>query len=524
MGFNISLSGINAANADLNVTANNIANVNTTGFKESRAEFADLFSATSYGLSKNAVGSGVRLTNVAQQFSQGNNEQTGRSLDMAISGEGFFTMSMNGARVYSRAGNFQTDQAGYVTNPQGARLQVFAPNADGTSFDAGRLVDLQLLTTDSPPKQTSKVNVSFTLPADAKVPTVNVFDPTDSNSYSQSTGGITVYDSLGVSHTQTSYFVKTANPNEWQVYNYVDGQAAGGATTLTFNNAGALTAPANGQITLAPFTPSTGAGQLALTLDISGSTQYGEKFQLRDTRQDGYAAGKLNEISISADGVVFARYSNGADAPLGHEIRGIDLSEAIDDATIGEIDRAWGEHGVVVFRDQDLTPAQLVSVSRRFGGLLRFGIDAYNLPSHPEIFVVSNIVENGRPVGMADAGRDWHTDMCFTPEPPRGSLFHAVEVPVRDGVPLGDTCFAATGAAWEALPAAVRARIDGRMAVFSFANRVAIAAREKALAGRPEGDEDDPLLQAHLRTERDKALAKHPDLEHPLVRRHPVTG
>ncbi len=259
----------------------------------------------------------MRLTNVAQQFSQGNNEQTGRSLDMAISGEGFFTMSMNGARVYSRAGNFQTDQAGYVTNPQGARLQVFAPNADGTNFDAGRLVDLQLLTTDSPPKQTSKVNVSFTLPADAKVPTVNPFSPTDSNSYSQSTGGITVYDSLGVSHTQTSYFVKTANPNEWQVYNYVDGQAAGAATTLTFNNAGALTSPANGQITLTPFTPSTGAGQLALTLDISGSTQYGEKFALRNTQQDGYAAGKLNEITVSEDGVVYARYSNGDDKALG---------------------------------------------------------------------------------------------------------------------------------------------------------------------------------------------------------------
>ncbi|WP_141058086.1 flagellar hook protein FlgE [Stenotrophomonas rhizophila] len=317
MGFNVSLSGINAANADLNVTANNIANVNTTGFKQSRAEFADLFSATSYGLSKNAIGQGVRLTNVAQQFSQGNNEQTGRSLDMAISGEGFFTMSMNGARVYSRAGNFQTDQAGYVTNPQGARLQVFAPNADGTSFDAGRLVDLQLLTTDSPPKQTSKVNVSFTLPADAKVPTVNPFSPTDSNSYSQSTGGITVYDSLGVSHTQTSYFVKTANPNEWQVYNYVDGQASGAPTALTFNNAGALTSPANGQITLTPFTPSTGAGQLALTLDISGSTQYGEKFALRNTQQDGYAAGKLNEITVSEDGVVYARYSNGDDKALG---------------------------------------------------------------------------------------------------------------------------------------------------------------------------------------------------------------
>ena len=117
MGFNISLSGINAANADLNVTANNIANVKTTGFKESRAEFADLFNATSYGLARNAIGSGVRLTNVAQQFSQGNIDQTGRSLDMAVEGEGFFTLNMNGYRVYSRAGNFQPDNNGYVINP-----------------------------------------------------------------------------------------------------------------------------------------------------------------------------------------------------------------------------------------------------------------------------------------------------------------------------------------------------------------------------------------------------------------------
>ncbi|HYQ23314.1 flagellar hook protein FlgE [Stenotrophomonas sp.] len=317
MGFNISLSGINAANTDLSVTANNVANVNTTGFKESRAEFADLFAATSYGLARNQVGSGARVSNVAQQFLQGNNEQTGRSLDMAISGEGFFTMSMNGDRVYSRAGNFQTDSAGYVVNPQGARLQVFAPNADGTSFDAGRLVDLQLLTTDSPPKQTSEVKVGFTLPANAKEPTVADFDPTDSNSYNQSSGGITVYDSLGVSHTQVSYFVKTANPNEWEVRNYVDGQAVGDPTTLTFNNSGALTSPTDGKISLGTFTPTTGAGTLNMTLDVSGSTQYGEKFALRNTQQDGYAAGKLNEITVSESGVVYARYSNGDDKALG---------------------------------------------------------------------------------------------------------------------------------------------------------------------------------------------------------------
>ncbi|KAA9001567.1 flagellar hook protein FlgE [Stenotrophomonas cyclobalanopsidis] len=317
MGFNVSLSGINAANTDLSVTANNVANVNTVGFKQSRAEFADLFAATSYGLSNSQTGSGVRVTNVAQQFIQGNNDQTGRSLDMAISGEGFFTMNMNGARVYSRAGNFQTDSAGYVVNPQGARLQVFAPNADGTSFDAGRLVDLQLLTTDSPPKQTSEVKVGFTLPANAKEPTVADFDPTDSNSYNQSSGGITVYDSLGVSHIQVSYFVKDAATNAWTVHNYVDGEPAGTPTAIAFDNSGKLTTPTNGKVSLGTFTPTTGAGELNMTLDISGSTQYGEKFALRNTQQDGYAAGKLNEITVSDSGVVYARYSNGDDKPLG---------------------------------------------------------------------------------------------------------------------------------------------------------------------------------------------------------------
>ncbi len=317
MGFNVSLSGINAANTDLSVTANNVANVNTVGFKQSRAEFADLFAATSYGLSNNQTGSGARVTNVAQQFIQGNNDQTGRSLDMAISGEGFFTMNMNGARVYSRAGNFQTDSAGYVVNPQGARLQVFAPNADGTSFDAGRLVDLQLLTTDSPPKQTSEVKVGFTLPANAKQPTVADFDPTDSNSYNQSSGGITVYDSLGVSHIQVSYFVKDAATNGWTVHNYVDGEPAGTPTAIAFDNSGKLTTPADAKISLGTFTPTTGAGELNMTLDIGGSTQYGEKFALRNTQQDGYAAGKLNEITVSDSGVVYARYSNGDDKPLG---------------------------------------------------------------------------------------------------------------------------------------------------------------------------------------------------------------
>ena len=140
MSFRISVSGMNAASQDLNVTSNNIANVNTTGFKQSRAEFGDLFAVSSYGLSNAATGAGVRLQAVAQQFGQGNIDFTGRALDMAISGQGFFTLTNNGATVYSRAGNFGADQQGYVVNPAGHRLQVFLPNTAG-GFDTGRMGD-----------------------------------------------------------------------------------------------------------------------------------------------------------------------------------------------------------------------------------------------------------------------------------------------------------------------------------------------------------------------------------------------
>lgn len=317
MSFNTALSGINAANADLNVTANNIANVKTTGFKQSRAEFADLFSSTAYGLARNAIGSGVKLSNVAQQFSQGNIDPTGRSLDMAIDGEGFFTLSKNGATMYSRAGNFQTDSAGYVINPEGARLQVYPPTAGGTGFDVGRTGDLRLLTTDSPPRQSGLVELSFTLPANAPQPTMTPFDPAEPASYNTTSGGINVFDSLGVSHVQTSYFVKTGNPNQWEMHNYVDGQSVGTPVLLEFSDSGALLSPADGRIALDAFDPGNGAGPLSMSVDVTGATQYGEQFQLRNVHQDGYAAGKLNEISISTDGVVFARYSNGADTPLG---------------------------------------------------------------------------------------------------------------------------------------------------------------------------------------------------------------
>src|SRR5687767_14487630 len=143
MPFRLALSGLNAASTDLSVTANNIANVATTGFKGSRAEFADLFATTQQGVSATAIGNGVRVSNVSQQFSQGNIDFTDNSLDLAISGQGFFILNDGGALAYTRAGAFQVDAQGYIVNPRQQRLQVYPPGTNG-QFNTGALSDIQL--------------------------------------------------------------------------------------------------------------------------------------------------------------------------------------------------------------------------------------------------------------------------------------------------------------------------------------------------------------------------------------------
>lgn len=315
MSFRISVSGMNAASQDLNVTSNNIANVNTTGFKQSRAEFGDLFAVSAYGLSNVATGAGVRMQAVAQQFGQGNIDFTGRALDMAISGQGFFTLSSNGATVYSRAGNFGADREGFVVNPSGHRLQVFQPNGAG-GFDTGRMGDLQLPTGDAPPAATGAVTVETNLPAAATAPTVAPFDPLDPLSYNHTTA-VTVYDSLGATHSQSLYFVKTANPNEWQVHTYVDGNAVGGPQTLQYSDTGALTSPSPGQITLPAYATTNGSAPLNIVLDLGRSTQYGDKFSVLGLTQDGHTTGRLTGVETSPEGVVSARYTNGVVQPLG---------------------------------------------------------------------------------------------------------------------------------------------------------------------------------------------------------------
>jgi len=314
MPFRLALSGLNAASADLSVTANNVANVATTGFKESRAEFADLYAQTQQGVSSTAIGNGVRIADVAQQFTQGNIDFTDNNLDLALSGSGFFVLSEEGALSYTRAGAFRKDNAGYITNNSGQRLQGYAPVATG-GFNTGGLTDIQLTTNESPPQATTNVDVLANLPANATAPTVTPFDPTDQTTFTRATS-FTAYDSLGAAHTATMYFSKTATTNTWETRLYVDGNAVGGAQTMAFSDAGALVNPATGVFTLPPYTPATGAAPMNLSLNFAGSTQFGETFAA-PTKQYGFTTGRLIGIDVDATGIVQARFTNGRSIGLG---------------------------------------------------------------------------------------------------------------------------------------------------------------------------------------------------------------
>ncbi|MGC3979870.1 MAG: flagellar hook protein FlgE [Steroidobacteraceae bacterium] len=314
MAFGIALSGIAASQSDLDVTANNIANSETTGYKQSRTQFSELFSTSLQGVSNLQTGNGVRVSTIAQQFSQGNISTSSNSLDLAINGSGFFVVSDAGALQYTRAGEFTTDASGNVVNAAGQRLQVYPPSNNG-NFNTSTLSDVQLSTNQSPPSATTEAETVFNLPADASQPTVTTFDPTNSASFNKSTS-VTVYDSLGAAHTSTLYFVKTANPNEWQTNLYIDGTAVGTAQTLTYSSSGALTSPTT-VTNFGSYTPTTGAAAMSIDFDFTQSTQYGSSFGVSSITQDGYTTGQLSGISVDASGVVQANFTNGQSVSLG---------------------------------------------------------------------------------------------------------------------------------------------------------------------------------------------------------------
>lgn len=194
---------------------------------------------------------------------------------------------------------------------------------------------------------------------------------------------------------------------------------------------------------------------------------------------------------------------------LGAEISGVDLTRPLDDATFAEIERAFYDESVVVFRGQPITEEQHIAFSRRFGNLeVHVSGARYLHPRHPEIRINSNIIENGKPIGATDAGQYWHTDLSYMGAPSKCSLLYAVEVPMQDGKPLGDTQFSSVAAAYDALSPSMKKRLEGLRAVHSYSHRY--------YKLTDAGKQRPPL------TEEQKA--RTPDVEHPVVLTHPRTG
>lgn len=305
MSYEIALTGINAAEQDLAVISNNIANVNSTGFKRARAEFSALVGAGQQGAGQVSAGRGTQLSSITQVFDQGNIVTTEGALDIAINGGGFFTLSDGGAPIYSRNGQFHVDKDGFVVNANNNRLQAF--QTDSTGVVTSTVSDLFISTADSAPQATTEVTVGLNLDANETPPGLP-FDLNEPLTYNSSTS-LTIFDSLGVEHTAVLYFVNTA-AGQWDTYTAVDGALIGGPTATQFGGTGALTVPAAGTINIT-YTPPNGAAAQSIDFDLSTSTQFGSGFNVNQLSQDGFTTGRLVGIDVSADGLVQARYTNG---------------------------------------------------------------------------------------------------------------------------------------------------------------------------------------------------------------------
>ena len=332
MPFRSALSGINAAAQELRIIGNNVANASTTGFKQSRANFADVYAASSSGGTANAIGAGVRLASVDQLFTQGNIGFTDSKLDMAINGGGFFILEDNGSKVYSRSGQFQADRDGFIVNSNDQKMIVNVADENGTI--TGAAGPLRLDSSNIPPSSTNLIEVAVNLDSSQVPPTTFPFDPERPSSFTHSTS-LTVYDSLGTPALASMYYVKTATPNEWELHTFVNGEHLRGpadpATGLfnpdkvMFDGAGSLShingvAVPPGKIPFPAIDTGTGADPLELTVDLEGAipvTQFGGSFTVNGIKQNGYTSGRLTGIDIDDTGIVRARFTNGQNRTLG---------------------------------------------------------------------------------------------------------------------------------------------------------------------------------------------------------------
>jgi flagellar hook protein FlgE len=330
MSFQQGLSGLNASSKNLEIIGNNIANSNTFGAKVSRGEFSDVYANALNGSGTSSVGIGTTLAAVSQQFTQGNITATDNPMDLAINGAGFFQVTDGRSpTMYSRNGQFKVDREGYIVNNDALRLMGYPANGAGV-VQPGNATPLQLPSAGINPQATGQVLIEMNL--DARVastapaagPAIDFNDPTTYNNVTS----VTVFDAKGQDVALTYYFQKSAT-DTWNVFVTANGAPVNGTpanpiatTTINFPpNGGTPTAPVGPVAIDIPASVNTvGAQTLPITgvlLDLSGATQYGAGFGVTNMTQNGYAPGQLTGISIEANGIVMARYSNGQSKPAG---------------------------------------------------------------------------------------------------------------------------------------------------------------------------------------------------------------
>jgi flagellar hook protein FlgE len=332
MSFQTGLSGLNAASKSLDVIGNNIANANTVGMKQSRAEFADIVaSSIGPGAGSNNEGIGVSIATVSQEFSQGTVTITGNSLDVAINGSGFFQVTKtDGTTAYTRDGQFKLDKDGNILTNTGANLMGFPTDKTGTASSITPQKLTLPTTAPVPANVTTTIAAEFNLDSRAPI-AASLATPTPRSTYGTS---ITTYDTQGNALPVSLYFTKVdpaTTPigvtapltDQWAVYDHLDTAAttytpiaymafsgAGALSTVYDNVAGASTA-VFGQLPITVVNPNTTAGDITPTVDLSKATQFGVNFGVSNLTQDGYTSGEFTGLAIDEKGVITTRYSNG---------------------------------------------------------------------------------------------------------------------------------------------------------------------------------------------------------------------
>ncbi|MCY0873049.1 MAG: flagellar hook protein FlgE [Acidithiobacillus caldus] len=327
--FSTALSGLQAANTDLQVLGNNISNANTVGFKSSNAEFADAYGAALVGSAPTygQVGIGTRVMTVAQQFTQGNIQTTNNPLDVAINGNGFFQLNYNGDIVYSRNGQFQLNSGGVIVDGNGAELLgIQAQNGKLTGATGPLTVSQNAL----PPQASSGITLALNLNSTNQNLSGAAFNINDPNTYNYSTSN-TIYDSLGTPQLVTTYYqlvsggtgFTTATSGEtWNVYYSATGTTGSGG--ITSGSLGQLVFSSTGQLVSGgpfnvnpPLNWQDGAQSSTLNVSYSGSTNYNAPNAVVSATTNGYGVGQLTGLSIDPGGNIYARYSNGQSQVLG---------------------------------------------------------------------------------------------------------------------------------------------------------------------------------------------------------------